>query len=136
MTCQEGGWKEVSSRRRGKGAGKSQQDPAVTALAKELRAALMPRARGERRPEWKCKECSTWNWVEREVCRRCACERFPRQHAPTMRREAQPARTQVGQRLPQGSVWVDPKKPAERAAVLEKAVAAANAVGAPAEALA
>ncbi len=49
-------------------------NPLRELLRQELRAALLPRPRGEeaqRRPEWACAPCGASNWADRTKCRSC-----------------------------------------------------------------
>ena len=63
----------------------------MAALARELRAALLPRPKSptdSRRPEWKC-QCGATNWLERSACRKCtAAKPAPRQATPTPKHAA------------------------------------------------
>eukprot|EP00973_Karenia_brevis_P024541 3385221-Karenia_brevis.AAC.1 len=55
--------------------------PGIQELARELKAALMPRPRGNsrsggtRKPEWLCGKCATTNFMDRPCCRRCSTEK-------------------------------------------------------------
>ena len=87
--------------------------------------------------------------MTRAVCRQCAATKpaatAAGPPASTTRRAVETGRSDSGgavqqpQRLPPGSVWADTpeqQRPALRIAALEKARAAANAAGAPGEAIA
>ena len=64
-------WQTVQHRRGPRKAG-AEGDTAVEALARELRAALMPRPRQRPfRPEWTCPQCRRTNWMDRSKCRVC-----------------------------------------------------------------
>ena len=144
-------WQQVAGRGgRGKGGkGQSQSaHPEIDKLAKELRAALMPKPHhagsGERprKPEWQCQSCNVYNFMDRRQCRWCSKLSPAAQTAPTPPVAGQTNR----QRLPPGSVWSSMPaagkqlagaegRPGAKVAALEKAIATARAAGAPEDAL-
>ena len=151
-------WEETGGRKRRRRAARDQASlqPAVTQLAKDLRAALLPRPteRKPRKPEWRCPACSTTNFMDRASCRWCSAARAAgpatTAAAGSGGNASKPQGIQQGAqqpRLPAGSVWANtpgkqqhqqqqaPRTPAAKVAALEQALGAARSAGASQDAL-
>ena len=146
---------------RGRGNRGAVGSPELQVFARELRDAILDGSgRGRqhganRKPEWRC-SCGCTNFDDRTICRRCAnrwggaIAASPPPPAPysagiTAAKATGDGFAKLSQapaRLPQGSAWaagppgsVTAPKPATRAGALERAIAAARDVGAPAAAI-
>ena len=86
----------------------------------------------QKKPEWRCKECGTTNFMDRAICRRCGTVHVkptksngPKTHQPKQNVNLVPAKTKVAALAP----WATPEMVQDREDKLSIAISAARASG-------
>ena len=109
-------WQEVKSRgrRRRDRSGDPKQ------AAEILRSLFSLGRRPERRPEWKCRACGTFNFEDRVICRKCVGHKGAQSNAREDLRGGQP---------PRQAPWVAAQAATKRAEDLKVAISAVHQSG-------